>query len=335
MAQITSRDELRQVIDAYQLARCVQVAAELGVADLLKDGPKPTAELARVCQAHPQALFRLMRALASAGIFVQQADGCFALNAVADYLSTDCRGSLRAWALLAGQQHYPTWRHLLYSVRSGASAFDDLHGMSVWQYRADDAAAGRVFDDALGAHTGASAQAVVEAYDFSRVARVVDVGGGLGTLMSAILRANPGVHGVVFDQAQVIERGQKTLEAADVLERCDTVAGDFCESVAAAGDLYILQRVLHDWDDAAAARILANCRRAMQAHQTLLLIERVLAPDSPTVEAALTDLMMMVMNGGRERTEREFDELLAAGGFRLTRVTPTRSVLSLIEGHAV
>jgi hypothetical protein len=335
MSMITNRSELRRIIDGYQLARCVQVAAELGLADLLKDGGRSSDELAALTGTQPQALFRLMRALASAGIFVQQESRSFALNEPARLLISDGDGSLRALAMLAGQQHYPSWGHLMHSITTGDAAFDDLHGQNVWQFRSEHPEAGRVFDQAMQANTAASVQAVVKAYHFAHAQHVVDVGGGSGVLMTAVLAGNPSLRGTLFDRAQAIPRGIKQLAEAGLLDRCAAIAGDFFEFVPPGGDLYLLQRVLHDWDDDTAAQILANCRRAMQTSHSLVLIERVLPTGTPPLEAALIDLTMLVVNGGRERTESEFRALLELAGFRLTAITPTDSGLSLIQASAV
>lgn len=332
--RITSREELRQAINGYQLARCIQVAAELGIADMLADGPQTAAALAEKLQADPSALFQLLRALVSAGVFAHDNDGSFTLNEPARYLCRDAEHSLYAIAVLAGQQHYPTWQHLPYSVRSGKVAFDDLHGIDVWQYRMQNAAAGRAFDAAMGAQLGAGAQAVVDAYDFSRFRRVVDVGGGYGTLLAAILRTYPDVQGVLFEQVQVIPGARDYLAQAGVLERCALMAGDFRQVVTAGGDGFILQRILHDWDDRQAHNILTACRRAMQTGQALLLIERLLPITDPPLEMTLTDLTMLVMHGGRERTEAELRALLHASGFAVASVVPTGTPLQIITAQA-
>lgn len=331
---ITNREELRQAINGYQLARCIHVAAELGIADQLESGPKTAWALAEKMQVDANALFRLLRVLVSAGLFAQLDDGSFVLNDTARYLCRDCERSLHPLAILSGQQHYPTWQHLLYSVRSGKVAFDDLHGLNVWQYRAQNVAAGRAFDAAMGVQLGGGAQAVVDAYDFSRFQRVVDVGGGQGALLAAILRAHPAVHGVLFEQAPILPGARAYLAQAGVLERCELVAGDFQQAVSVTGDVLILQRILHDWDDQQAIHILATCRRAMQAGQILLLIERLLPQTAPPLEMTLTDLTMLVMNGGRERTEAEMRALLHASGFAITSISPSTTPLQIITTQA-
>ncbi len=333
--RITDRAELRRAIDGYRLARCIQVAAELGIADLLAEGPLAAAELADEIQADRDALARLLRALVASGVFVRNADGRFALDGPARFLRSDCEGSLRASAVIAGRQHYPTWHHLLYSVRTGAVAFDDLHGTDVWTYRRLDGTAGRDFDAAMVAQPGSGARAVVDAFDFSRFARVADVGGGRGTLLATILRSCPEVRGVLFERPEILPGARDHLARAGVLDRCELVAGDFLRSVEVSCELVILQRILHDWDDPRARGILAACRASLPAGRTLLVIERVLPDDDPPPEAALTDLTMLVMNGGRERTGAELRALLAAEGFAVGAILPTETPLRIVVAQAV
>ncbi len=333
--RVSPRELLRQSIDAYQLSQCVYVAAKLGLADLLKEGPKHSEELAQASGAHPQTLFRLLRALASAGAFTQLPDGRFALNEVSEYLGQDAPGSLRAWAILAGEQPYPAWSQLLYSVQTGAPAFDHLHGMSNWQYRDQNPLAARVFNEAMSEVVRASTAAIVAAYDFSQFARIVDVGGGQGALLVGLLKANPSLYGVLFDLEPVIASAKESLREAGMSERCEAVAGSFLEGVPSGGDAYIFKDVIMDWDDKEATRILGNCRQAMQANGTLLIVERMIASGQPTLEASMMDLRMLVVAGGRVRTREEFQALFSRAGFELTQVIPTRSPFQLVEGKWV
>lgn len=332
---VAPRESLRQSIDAYQLSQCLYVAAKLGIADLLKDGPRHYEELATMSGTHPNALFRLLRALASAGVFNRLPNEQFALNEVSKYLCSEAPGSLRAWAILAGEQPYPAWSHLLHSVQTGEIAFDHLYAMSIWQYRAQNPEANRVFNDAMREVVRASTIAIVEAYDFSRFDRIVDVGGGQGGLLVAILRANPSARGVLFDLARVILGAQEPLKEAGILARCEIVAGDFLEGIPSGGDAYLFKDVILNWDDTQAVRILENCRQAMKANRTLLIVERIIASNTPTLEAAMADMRMMVTTGGGARTQEEFQVLLRGAGFELTKVIPTRSPYQIIEGKSV
>jgi hypothetical protein len=329
------RAALQQLIGAYRFSQLVYVAAELRIADQLKDGARSIEELARVSGAHPESLYRVLRTLASAGIFDQLEGKRFALNASAEYLRGDAPGSLRAQAVLAGQLFYSTWGSLLCSIKTGENAFEYTHGMNLWEYCEQNPAVGRVFAAAMSERVFFTAAAVVDAYDFSRFRRIVDVGGGQGVLLAAVLRANLSAQGVLFDQTQVVQSAQEALGAAGVLPRCELVAGDFFDQVPGEGDAYILSAILHDWDDARSAQILKNCRRAMQANQTLLIIERVIESDRPTLQAAEADMIMMVIAGGRQRTRAEHQSLLKGAGFELTNVIATSHQEQIIEAKSV
>ena len=334
-APAVPRDRLRHFIQAFQLSQCVFAAAELGLADLLLDGPRPVTELAAASGTQPQALSRLMHTLVSLGIFRGHPGEVFELNETARLLCKDEPGSLRPLALLYARQYSPTWSHLLLTLRSGGTTFDALHGMDVWQHRAQDAAAGELFTTAMSGIDQASASAVIAAYDFSPFKVLVDVGGGKGAQLAAILQATPGLRGVLFDLENVLPLAEQTLIAAGVWQRCQVTAGSFLEPMLLQGDAFLLKRVLHDWDDQNAALILANCRAALHPGQVLLVVERLLPADHASPEPFLTDLMMMVMNGGRERSQAEFQTLLEAAGFALRQVLPTPSVLFILEAQAV
>jgi len=331
----SARESLRQSIDAYQVSQCLYVAAKLGLADLLKDGPKHFEELAKTSSAKPKPLFRVLRALASAGVFNQLPGGQFELTEMAEYLRTDTPGSLRAWAILAGEQPYPAWGQLLYTVQTGEIGFDHLFGMSNWQYRVQNPAAAQVFNEAMSEGVRASIAAILQAYDYSPFAQIVDVGGGQGALLAGILTANPSAKGVLFDLEHVVAGARPLLEKAGVAQRCETIGGSFLERVPVGGDAYILKDILLNWDDQECVQILANCRQAMHKDAALLIIERVIAAEKPTLDAAMVDLRMMVMLGGQARTTEELQALLSAAGFELIRTVPTRSAYQILEGKAV
>jgi hypothetical protein len=331
---VPPRLALLNLINAYRLSQLIYVAAELNVADLLKDGPKHYQQLAEASGVDPDALYRCLRALASAGVFMRMEGDRFGLNALADNLRRDVPGSLHAWAILQGQQVYPTWGNLLLSVKTGQVAFEQLHGMSLWEYLEKQPASGQVFDQALGAVKFHTAAALVKAYDFSRFRHVVDVGGGQGVLLAAILKAHPAVRGVLFDLEKVVASSKEWLKQEGLLERCEVHGGSFFDGVPSGGDAYILSHVIQDWDNGKSVQILKNCRRAMSAHQTLLIIERGIASDGPTVEAVLSDINMLVMVGGRERTREEYESLLSTVGFELTSVIPTQSPDRIFEAIA-
>lgn len=239
---------------------------------------------------------------------------------------------MRAFAVMLGEEWaWRPWGHLLDSVATGQPAFEHAHGMGVFAYLAERPDASAVFDAAMTGRTGPEADAVVAAYDFSPCGTVVDVAGGQGSLLAAILRANPAARGILFEQPHVLPEARRSLDAAGLGPRCELVAGDFFASAVAGGDAYVLKKIVHDWDDARAGRILAQVRRAMPTTARLLLVETVVPPGNEPAFGKLADLAMLVWTGGRERTEAEFRALLAAAGFELTRVVPTRSTLSVIE----
>jgi hypothetical protein len=323
---------LLQMMTGYWIAKGLNVAAELGLADLLRDGPRPSDQLAAACGAHPQTLYRLLRALASVGVFAEVEEQQFALTPLAQLLRSDVPGSMRALARMYGSEQYQAWGDLLDSVRTGEPAFDRVFGASYFDYLTRNSGTGAVFDQAMTGYTTQVADAVVAAYNFDGIKRLVDVGGGHGLLLSTVLRAYPAMRGVLLDLPHVVAGAQPLLQAAGVAERCETVGQDFFASVSDGGDAYMLAQILHDWDDERCRVILDNCRRAMQPNGRVLLVEQVLPPRNEPSFGKWLDLHMLVLLTGRERTGAEYRALLGAGGFELTRVIPTSSGASIVEG---
>lgn len=326
---------MQKLITSYRLPQLIYVAAELGIADLLRDGARHYEELAQASGAHPYSLYRVLRALASAGIFDQPESGRFELNTLGETLLRDRADSAHGLAMMTGQIFYPSWGNLLHSVKTGENGFEPIHGTGLWEYCEQNPIAGRIFDQALSELSRDTAAAAVEAFDFSRIHCIVDVGGGRGVLLATILKANPSAQGVLFDQAPVIQGAQERLYAAGVLPRCRLVPGDFFDRVPAGGDAYILSQILHDWNDSKAAQILGTCRRAMSENQTLFILERVIEADQPTVKSTLADIGMMVVFGGRERTQAEYESLLRGAGFQLTNVIRTRTPIYIVEARSI
>jgi O-methyltransferase domain/Dimerisation domain len=328
---------LRHMLYGYRLSQAIYVAAKLGLADVLKDGPNGSGELATAVGAHPDALHRLRRVLASVEILAQIDQRRFTLTPLGALLQTDVPGSWWSTAVLTGEWWWQAYGELLYSVNTGKPAHDHVYGMRNCEYFAQHPDTGQLFLAGIAARRGPLSMAVATAYDFSGVPLLIDVGGGAGDLLAAILKANPAMRGVVFDLPSIIDDARALVQAEGVAERCDLVAGDFLASVPAGGHAYILRSVIHDWDDAQAVAILQNCHHAMQGQGKLLLVERVMperAAQAPQV--VLADLEMLVMTpGGRERTEAEFRVLFAAAGFKPTTIVPTPSELSIIEGVPV
>jgi hypothetical protein len=319
------------------ISQALYVAAKLGIADLLQEGPQSCARLAEATQTHAEALYRVLRALASVGIFAEDEAGHFRLTPLADLLRTDAPGSLRAFAIMLGApEHWRAWEGVLHSVRTGQPAFDHVFGIPLFEYFPTHPEAARIFDDAMTSRSAQENTAIVAAYAFTAAHTVVDIGGGQGTLLASILEIHPHARGVLFDLPHVIASARTRIERAGQAARWEYVAGDFFAAVPAGGDCYLLKKVIHDWDDERAQRILTNCRTAMAGTGRLLLIEPLIPPGNEASFNKLLDLLMLVWNaGGRERTEREHQGLLAAAGFRLSRVIPTRAGVSIIEAVPV
>ena len=327
--------ELTRLINGFQISQALYVAALLGVADHLKDGPKSADVVARACDAHPRSLYRLMRALAAVGVFHENDDMEFSLTPVGFCLTSDAVETRRNWARFIGRPGaWHAWGNLLHSIKSGEGAYQVTHGMDLWSYRRQNLEEQAIFDSAMTGNSLAQARAVLEAYDFKAFARIVDIGGGQGLLLREILLACPASRGVLFDQPQVV--ASTTLLTTPGLEnRVETLAGSFFDAIPPGGDAYVMKFILHDWDDDKAIDILRACSRAMSSTATLVVIERVIGPPNQVPEGKFSDLNMLVSHGALERTHEEFDDLFAKGGFRLVRVIPTRSPLSVIVGQQV
>ncbi len=320
---------LLQLVTGYWVSQAIYVAAKLGIADLLKDGPKNDGELAKATGTHGRSLYRLLRALASVGVFAEAEDGRFGLTPLGECLQTGIPGSVRAITINHGERLYRPWGELLHSVRTGEPAVKH-----VFECLAQNPESAAIFTEAMAEFTTQVSTAVVAAYDFSRCSKIVDVGGGNGTLLLSILQANPQMSGVLFDLPYVVEDARKHIAATDLTGRCEVVAGDFFASVPGGGDAYILKSIIHDWDDERALKILQNCHRAMAENGKLLLVEGVIPPGNEPFFGKLVDLNMLVMAGGGEHTEAEYRALFAAAGFTLTNVVPLQSPFSfsVIEG---
>jgi hypothetical protein len=323
---------LTQLVFGKCLAMAVSVAAKLRLADLLADGPMPLADLARKTNTHAPSLYRLLRALAGAGVFAEQADGRFALTPMGEYLRTGVKGSLRGIADYCGSDwSWRPWGQLLETVRTGRTAFDTIFGEQVFDYLAKHPDESAVFNEGMTGFASNIAPAVAEAYDFSPFKTVVDVGGGHGVLLNTILQAYPGVNGIVFDAPHVVVGAEDAIRNAGLTGRCRAVGGDFFRGVPAGGDAYLMKHIIHDWPDDKAATILRNCRKGVNPGGKLLLVEAVLAPGNAADLGKVLDLEMLVVASGLERTEGEFRQLLAGAGWRLTRVLPTKSPTQIVE----
>jgi ubiquinone/menaquinone biosynthesis C-methylase UbiE len=322
-----------QLISGFWVSRCIYVIAKLGIPDLLKDGPKTAEELAATTGTHAPSLFRLLRGLAAVEILRQSEDNRFGNTPVSETLRSDIPGSLRAFAMTElGEEHFPAWGELLHSVRTGEIAFDKAFGEPVWEFFGKNPDNAKIFNDAMTGMTAQAEQALHAAYDFAGINTIMDVGGGHGGLTTSILKRNPQMRGILFDAPQVIEGAHAAMQSSGVGDRCELVGGDFFNSVPEGADAIILKWIIHDWNDEQSVTILKNCHRALPSNGKLILVEAVVPPGSELHFSKFMDLNMLVMTGGRERSEEEFRQLYEASGFQLTRVVPTESPFSVIEG---
>jgi SAM-dependent methyltransferase len=329
---LSPHDELRRIMRGFERSQLIYVAVKLGVADLLQDGSQDVQTLARQIGLEPSLLFRIMRGLVWCGLVRQEDDGRFALTPLGQCLRTGADDSLSDHVRCIGEIEWPAWGALLHAIRTGGTAFEHAFGMKFYDYLSRNAEAGAYFDRMMGVSTAPVARAVVQAYDFSPVGTIVDIGAGNGTLVTTILRANPHVRGIVFDLPSVVARTAAQLEGSDVAGRIQTAGGDFFVEVPAGADTYLMRWVLHNWSDDECVRLLDNCHRAMKKPGRLLVLEHVMPPRVSTLTDTVSlDLGMMVHLGGRERTEDEFRQLLRRGGFQLTRTIPTTVSTQIVE----
>ena len=291
--------QLQFLMSGHWIAQAIGVAADLGIADLLSDGPKTSGELAEATGSNSRALYRLMRALASIGIFTEVEPERFTLTPVAEALRSDAPASFRDRALqMCGDVSWRTWGQLGFSVRTGQPAFKHVHGMDAWEYRARNPELDARFNASMTSLASQAANAIVSAYDFSRFDLVADVGGSYGALLIAILHANTKLRGLLFDLPHVVEGAREQLKAAGLLGRCEILGGNIFQHVPAGADAYVLSRVIHDWNDDESITVLANCRRVMTSQSKLLLAEEVLPVGDEPSYGKLSDLNMLVSPGG-------------------------------------
>lgn len=334
-AEMDPRDALLQIVNTPMLSQCVYVAAKLGIADLLMDGPRSSDELAAVTQVHARSLYRILRALAGFGIFTEEEERCFALTPMAEQLR-DVPGSARGWTIMRSEEFvWQPWGQILHAVKTGESPFVHVLGMDWPEYYGRHPEVSEIFDEAMRSVSALKFNAVAEAYDFSGVESIVDVGGGNGGLLTAILSANPRMNGILAELPHVVESARKNLEAAGLSGRCSCVAIDMFEGVPEGADAYIMANVIQGCDDDRAVRTLGNCRRAVKDGGRVLVVEMLIPGPNELHFSKLVDIEMLVMtDGGRERTKHEYQALYEAAGLRVTGVTPTNSPWSIVEGMA-
>jgi SAM-dependent methyltransferase len=325
---------LLQLIVGKWAMQAVYVAAELGIADRLKDGARGSTDIARECATDPDATYRLMRALSNVGVLEEREGRSFALTPVGEFLRADVPGSLRGYCRFVGYQPtWTAWGETLHSVRTGEPAVDHIFGENLFDWYTKHLDESAIFDDAMTSLSMLESGAVTSGFDFSGISTLADVGGGRGYLLAAILKANPTMRGILFDLPHVVSGAPPLLREHGVDRRVRPQGGSFLETAPEGADAVILKHILHDWNDDDAIRILRNCHRVLPKGGRVLVVEAVVPPPGQPGFAKLLDLEMLVLTPrGRERTENEFAALFERGGFQLTRVVPTPSAVCVVEG---
>ncbi|MCK9276065.1 MAG: acetylserotonin O-methyltransferase [Syntrophales bacterium] len=328
--EMAAQEQLMKFIVGKWISKPVYVAAELGIADMLAERPKSIEALAIESGTHADSLYRMMRALASVGIFHETTNRYFELTPMAEWLK---RGAMRSIALMFNSDWSDrAWGFFMDSIKTGNIAFQEAYGMPLSDWLEENPQAAAVFNDANAIKAAHAQSVIIDAYDFSGIGTLTDVGGGLGTLMMKILAANPLMKGIVADTFPVIQEAKKLISMKGFEHRCQAVVCDFFQSIPSGSDAYLMSNILHDWPDERCRAILANCRYAMKKESRLLIIEMIVPPGNEPSVAKLLDLEMLVMTGGRERTEAEFKSLLESSGFKLSRILPAKENVFIIEG---
>jgi hypothetical protein len=323
--------QLDRMITGYWLSQAIYAAAKFGIADLLKSGPRSVEELSQKTSTNPDALYRLLRALASVGIFAEGPPRQFSLTPLAEPLQAGVPDSKRALALMSGDEQFKAWTEIVYSIETGKKAFDKVFGKPIFDYLGEHLDKAQIFDAAMVGIHGRESGAVQKAYDFAGINTLVDIGGGNGSQLIELLQANPSMRGVLFDLPHVVERAKAPIAAAGLASRCELASGSFFESVPAGADAYFMRHIIHDWEDEKSLTILRNCHRAMPAHGRLLIVESVIPPGNEPFGGKFLDLVMLLIPGGKERTEEEYRTLFTQTGFELSKIVPTNSEVSVIE----
>jgi hypothetical protein len=332
MAEASTHQQLDQMITGYWISQAIYAAAKFGIADLLKDGSQTVEVLAAATATNPDALYRLLRALASVGIFTEGESRHFSLTPLAELLRSDVAGSKRALALMSGDEQFRAWAEIDYSIRTGRMAFDKVFGKPIFDYLGEHPDKARIFDAAMVGIHGRESSGILNAYDFSVFGIVADIGGGNGSQITEILKKHSRMKGILFDLPHVIERAKERIQAAGLRDRCQLVAGSFFDAVPEGADAYVLRHIIHDWDEEKCLAILRNCHRAMRPTSKLLVIESVIPAGNEPFHGKFLDLVMLLIPGGKERTESEYRALFERAGFELTSIFPTGTAVSVVEG---
>ncbi len=332
MTAPSPQEQINRMLTGYWVSQALYVAAKLGLADLLKNGHKTAEDLASATACHPRSVYRLLRGLASVGVFAEDDQRRFSLTPLADCLRSDGPGSQRSLAIMTGEEHYQAFGQLLFSVQTGKTAFDKIYGMPVFDFLQNNPEQAKIFDAAMVGVHGRETATMLDAYDFTGIKVLADIGGGNGSVLTTVLKKYPAMRGILFDLPGVVERAKANIQAAGLADRCQAVGGSFFEAVPAGADAYVMRHIIHDWDTPKSTTILRNIHKAMDKESRLLVVESVIPPGNDPSFGKLLDLTMLVIPGGQERTEQEYRELYESAGFRLTRIVPTAAEVSVIEG---
>lgn len=324
---------LGQMMMGNWVTQAIYVAAKLGIADLLHNGPMSADELAAATGCHARSLYRVLRALAGAEIFWEEDDGRFRLTPLAELLRDDVPGSKRAMAIMMGEEHYQAWGDLIYSVETGKGAFENTYQMPIFEYLSRNPEKGRIFDAAMTSIHGTETAAIIDAYDFSGIETLMDVGGGNASVLIEVLRRNPKLQGVLFDLPAVVERARNNVVRAGLENRCQLQSGSFFEAIPAGADAYFMRHIIHDWDDERAGVILQNCRAAVPEHGRVLVVESIVPLGNEPAPVKWLDLAMLVLPEGAERTEGEYRQLFQSNGLGLSRIVPTTAGVTVLEAR--
>lgn len=325
--------QLMQMIFGFSLSRAIAIAAQLRVADQIQDGPKKADEIATTVGAHPGSLYRLLRALAGAGIFSEGDDGSFSLTPISQLLRSDAPESLRAFAeLMADDVNFETWAQLPYSIETGQPAFPHKNGMPFFAFLEKNPVVGERFHNAMTSLSAGAVANVINSYDFAGINKLVDVGGGHGLLLASVLSKYPAIKGILFDDPKVVAGARELLAAHGVEDRCEVVGGDFFQTAPEGGDAYVLKHIIHDWSDDECVTILGHCHRGLISGGKVLIVEMVVPEPNIGGISKFLDLQMLLFLTGRERTGPEYRELLSRAEFEMTRIVPTDSPYSVVEG---
>jgi hypothetical protein len=335
MSTTAPQETILRMLQGTAVAQAIHVAAKLKIADLLTGGARTVDDLAAATQTDPRSLYRLLRALASLGVFAEGDPRTFALTPLAECLRSDVPGSQYAMAVMLGEELFGAWSDLIGSIRTGRPSYETIVGKPIFEYLAEHPEKAKLFDAAMTSVHGRETAAMADAFDFSAFGTLADIGGGNASTLIGLLGRTPSLQGLLFDLPSVMERARSAIAAAGLSERCRVAGGSFFEAIPEGADAYMLRHIIHDWNDAKSLTILRNVRKVMSPNARLLVVETVIPTSNAPCGAKFLDLVMLIALGGMERTEAEYRDLYTQAGFRLSRIVPTTADVSVIEGVPV